>query len=150
MLTLSAYRSRSALHVDAYASHFVGTVLHGAGKKYLIFSPKTAQRDALQYDEWQGIFRLEDDGQGGSTLLSPTFTVKFVVAFLQIITLSKLRNAFADVSFGQIDVHKGDAWEGDVVPGELIFIPSGCPHTLVNKAGEATLSISQCVSFIMR
>lgn len=70
MLTLSAYRSRSNLHVDAYASHFVGTVLHGAGKEYLIFSPKTAQRDALHYDEWQGVFLQEDELGGFTSTLS--------------------------------------------------------------------------------
>jgi hypothetical protein len=37
-------------------------------------------------------------------------------------------------------------WVTTARPGDLLFIPAGSPHTLINKHGGPTVSISQCAN----
>ena len=61
----------SSLHVDAYSSHHMIAVLHGAPKEYVIYPPH--ERHLVYYDSYRQAFptqvaelstrlRTEDDG----------------------------------------------------------------------------------------
>ena len=75
-----------------------------------------------------------------------------VMTMCIVITVHRSPYIVVHVNFGATQctmyIHCVDAagaapWKGTVLPGELLYIPPGCPHTLINRPGAPTLSISQ-------
>ena len=97
--------------MDLYRSHHVLAVLAGGAKEYVVFPADRPTRERLLFNDVSTKFESMDDAPAES---------------------SGVWSANAMAALG---VETG--WRVAVQPGELLYIPAGCPHALRHVSAHA-------------
>ena len=107
--------TRSGLHVDAFGSNFWMAVMEG--KKH-----------------WT-LFR-----RGDTALLGPSYVMSLDPAFAADGAIGDADGHARDADAGQHLLSAAGGWDFVLEAGEVLFVPAGCAHTVVNCCDSVAIS----------